>query len=143
VAPKPLPSEEQIKALLTPPPDPDPAPPVDQNSLLAGIAKEWILDRGGEKGQVYFPHLAHIVNNVRVEQEASVCQVCHHTTQAGLRPVNCSEGACHKFEPTQVSSREKAFHSLCKDCHQERNMGPQKCTQCHKPGNGIDPYRRI
>ncbi len=143
--PEPI-SDAELTALVTPPPPEEvpetnfsqgtpttaPITPTSNNPLLAGIAKEWILNRTGERGAVFFPHLAHVVNNVRMEGEGSVCQVCHHTTQPGFRPTNCSDGNCHKFESTLVVSREKAFHNTCRTCHREENAGPQTCSECHK-----------
>ena len=149
-------SDEEVTALVTPPPVPandeenfSQGTPttatltfVSNNPLLAGIAKEWILNRTGERGAAFFPHLAHVVNNVKVEGEGSVCQVCHHTTQLGFRPTNCSDGACHKFQPGIVVSREKAFHGTCRTCHREENAGPQTCSQCHKQGTPLEVMLR-
>lgn len=139
----PVPTETEITALVTPPPVEErqfsqgtptaaPQPISSDNPLLAGIAREWILNRSGERGAVFFPHLAHAINNVKVQGEDSVCQVCHHTTQVGFRPQNCSDGNCHKFQATDVVSRKKAFHGTCRTCHREENAGPRKCSDCHK-----------
>lgn len=133
-APKPAPPPEpkpQTKASTPPKPKPQTRPPLG-DARLAGIASDWMLDKNGPKrGPVLFTHLAHIKSYVAKEQEAEVCQVCHHTNKVGAKPGNCSTGPCHKFEPTAVPSREKAFHGSCRTCHRAEGSGPQKCSECH------------
>ena len=86
-----------------------------------------MLDIGGNKGQVFFPHHDHL-DYVDVETEADNCQVCHHTTEPPAIPSTC--GACHGT--TDAPSRKDAFHDNCKNCHREAG-GPTKCTACHNP----------
>ncbi len=144
VKPVPVTEEEIREAVTPPPPKEDPAPAIaatkvddSESPHLAGLAQDWIMNRTGERGEVFFPHLMHIANHVEVENEANVCQVCHHTTKPGVRPTNCSDGGCHKFEATEVVSRKKAFHGTCRTCHRETNSGPQKCSQCHNSESSL------
>jgi hypothetical protein len=98
---------------------------------LAGVPNDWMLDLKGSRGKVFFPHLKHQQKYITGQKEAEVCLVCHHKDQAGGRMRNCSDGACHKFEPTAVPNREAAFHGTCRTCHREEGSGPQKCSECH------------
>jgi len=97
---------------------------------LASVPRNMTFNKNGmEKGEVFFPHLSHN-KYVKPEKEAENCQVCHHTTKAGAQPVAC--GDCHKLQPTiDTPNREKAFHGTCRNCHQEEQAGPQKCSECH------------
>ncbi len=40
---------------------------------------------------------------------------------------------CHEKEPGKIEGFGKDWaHKNCKGCHQEKNMGPTKCGECHK-----------
>ncbi|MCG8605713.1 hypothetical protein MJD09_12040, partial [bacterium] len=140
---KKLVAEEKKQPEAKPEPTPTPQVPKPQtpprsssqssgDARLNRIPKDWMLGLNGPKrGPVFFPHQLHLAGAVTVEREAEVCIVCHHTSQAGATMTNCSDGACHKFEPTAAPSREKAFHANCRSCHREEDAGPQKCRECH------------
>lgn len=122
-----------------PPPTPAPQPaeqPAPQTQPSAPVAtassprgpEDMMLDTHGSRGKVYFPHRAHF-QYVNVEQEAGMCQVCHHTTPPSQTPTAC--GSCHQVQPTATPSREKAFHGTCRTCHREEQAGPTRCSDCH------------
>lgn len=139
----PVPTSVETEDLTVPPPVSVPEPAVTDtipnpdtktassgDDRLDGVDAEWTLDLDGRKGPVHFPHFAHN-DYVSTEGEGEVCQVCHHQSKAGATPGNCTDGACHKFQSTDVVKREKAFHGNCKVCHREEQAGPRKCSECH------------
>lgn len=100
-------------------------------SRLVGIPNDWQLNLRGGRGKVLFPHFKHLNGILVAGTKQEVCQVCHHTTEAGKRPTNCSDNGCHLRTTTKVSKREDAFHGTCRACHRQERRGPRKCAQCH------------
>lgn len=124
------PKPAEVPKPETPTAKPPAKPAATGSGRLAGVPDTWMLNLKGQKGKVFFPHLKH-QKYITGFKEAEVCLVCHHKSKAGERPGNCSDGACHKFEPTAVANREGAFHGNCRACHREEGSGPQKCSECH------------
>jgi hypothetical protein len=62
---------------------------------------------------------------------AEDCATCHHNSPAGQTP-SCSK--CHKVSTakgTTVPALKDAYHRKCIGCHQEADMGPTGCMECH------------
>jgi hypothetical protein len=67
------------------------------------------------------------------------CITCHHLYEDG-KPVKgeSSEGTscleCHPLKATKGGGINlmKAYHLMCKGCHEEKKSGPVMCGQCHK-----------
>ena len=67
-----------------------------------------VIDLPASMGKVSFPHKKH---------------------QEMLK--DCSK--CHVKGPGKIAELGKDWaHKTCKGCHQEKNMGPTKCGDCHK-----------
>ncbi|MBW2266123.1 MAG: cytochrome c3 family protein [Deltaproteobacteria bacterium] len=72
--------------------------------------------------------------------ELDECSVCHHVYEDGKKvddesseDKRCSD--CHKVKSGyQARPLMKAYHDLCKSCHQESRVGPITCGECHTPG---------
>lgn len=77
----------------------------------------------------------HDQHNENAEIES--CNVCHHLYENGKRleddsseGMECSE--CHLSENEKYPiSLVKAYHLMCKGCHQQRKAGPVMCAECH------------
>lgn len=76
------------------------------------------INLSAKMGDVAFPHATH-------QDIVSDCTECHHT---GMDTPNCHD--CHGSDAAAPKTKD-AFHSLCKDCHQDQG-GPTGCKDCHK-----------
>ena len=78
-------------------------------------------------GKVLFDHKEHTA----ASGYAIECSDCHHDIEDPQeRPTACGE--CHMKDSDEDSpKRADAFHTLCKDCHDESGLGPVECFQCH------------
>ncbi|MBF0225474.1 MAG: hypothetical protein HQK76_08480 [Desulfobacterales bacterium] len=78
------------------------------------------------------------------DPEARACKTCHQSEEEGVLPTVCAD--CH--DPSDVEGQQKimnfqkrsdAFHSQCEDCHNAKQIGPNKtqenpnirCNWCH------------
>lgn len=79
--------------------------------LFAGVAlaEETIVLPSKEAGDVPFTHKKH-------QESLRSCEPCHTTASGG------------KIE----GLTKETAHKLCKDCHVQREVGPIKCSECHK-----------
>ncbi len=63
------------------------------------------------------------------------CSVCHHVYEGGKKAEGASsEGqACSECHMKGKSTRPliKAYHGMCRGCHEERKAGPVQCGECH------------
>lgn len=81
---------------------------------------------------------AHDEHNEKADIEA--CSVCHHLYQFGEKvedasseDMRCSD--CHHVKRgSPARPLMKAYHDLCKTCHQQNRVGPITCGECHTPG---------
>lgn len=67
------------------------------------------------------------------------CITCHHLYEEGkLIKDESSEGTscleCHPIKATKENKINlmKAYHLMCKGCHEEKKSGPVMCGDCHK-----------
>lgn len=61
-----------------------------------------------KNGDVTFPHKKH--------KDMMACTTCHETDNGG-----------------KIAALGKDWaHKTCKGCHEEKKMGPTKCSDCHK-----------
>ena len=87
----------------------------------------------GERPPAAFVHEEH---NEKAEIEE--CNVCHHVYKDGelvedesSEDMECSD--CHNVKGGyQTRPLMKAYHDLCKRCHQENKSGPITCGECHR-----------
>ena len=84
---------------------------------------------------------AHDEHNEKAELEE--CNVCHHVYKDGKKIADessegqeCSE--CHRLKANEDNSIPlmKAYHDMCKGCHQRtkaegKKSGPLTCGECH------------
>ncbi len=73
-----------------------------------------------KQGAVTFNHQQH-------QGAIADCSTCHHN---GVDAGGCR--SCH--DGVKASDSKKAFHALCKDCHQKSESGKvagKKCSECH------------
>ena len=58
------------------------------------------------------------------------CSGCHHKWDREKMdsPANCV--TCHGYE-AKVTLLQ-AFHGTCRGCHQDNEMGPVRCLECHR-----------
>jgi hypothetical protein len=80
-----------------------------------------------------FPHEEH-----NEAAEIYECNVCHHVYEDGKKlefesseDMRCAD--CHPLESGEGDppALMKAFHMNCKGCHEQQNLGPIMCGQCH------------
>ena len=89
-------------------------------------------DRDRLKPMVPFDHDVHAMYD---------CNACHHMWVDGeLDPhadsigMECSD--CHLAEPEATEmDLIRAYHLMCRTCHQEEKAGPILCGECHTGGN--------
>ena len=75
-------------------------------------------------GKVLFTHSVH------TDDYTSDCLDCHHNIEDD-ETYNCSE--CHEETGDEdLLSREDAFHTQCRGCHEELDAGPVDCITCHE-----------
>ncbi len=73
-----------------------------------------------------FAHLDHVTEN---------CLVCHHNYNDDTGGDPCMY--CHVINVEVAPLLEQQFHTLCRDCHEERQLegatgGPtRRCLSCH------------
>ncbi len=97
--------------------------------LAAGYAwHHWQNDLRAERPMLplTFAHLDH---------QAVNCIACHHNFVDDTGQGLCFD--CHKTDPAVNALMEEQFHSLCRDCHVEKQRlgedgGPtRRCIDCH------------
>ncbi len=67
--------------------------------------------------------------------QATICQVCHHNSPAGLKPPQCA--SCHGEAYSDPNGLKPgllgAYHLQCMECHKKMEISkPASCTDCHK-----------
>lgn len=73
-----------------------------------------------------FAHMDHVTVN---------CIDCHHNYVDDTGDGNCM--TCHMTDEELWQDLEKQFHTLCRDCHAEREATgedggpPRRCISCH------------
>lgn len=95
-----------------------------------------LADKAFEDSQRPAAVFVHEEHNEKAEIEE--CNVCHHLYKYGKKvedesseDMGCSD--CHKVKsgsPTRPFM--KAYHDLCKSCHQANKAGPVTCGECHQ-----------
>jgi predicted CXXCH cytochrome family protein len=88
---------------------------------------------GRQRPAAVFPHEEH--NETAGLDE---CSTCHHQYEGDTKVEDestegqpCSD--CHNVKqghPTRPLM--KAYHNLCKGCHEENGKGPVTCGECHR-----------
>jgi hypothetical protein len=84
------------------------------------------MDRSKQAGQL--PPYFH-------DDQATVCQGCHHNSPASVKPPNCI--TCHGAPFDQASLMKPgiigAYHQQCMGCHEVMEIKkPKECVDCHK-----------
>ena len=75
-------------------------------------------------GNILFDHKGHTSES----GYAYDCDACHlHGDED--EPTACGE--CHEPESEDLIKRSDAFHDQCKGCHEDEELGPVKCAECH------------
>ena len=79
-------------------------------SGFAGAADDAVVVLPAKNGNVTFPHKKH------QDMKEMACTTCHETDKGG-----------------KIAALGKDWaHKTCKGCHEEKKMGPTKCSDCHK-----------
>jgi hypothetical protein len=98
---------------------------------MATLEDSGFKDR--QRPAAIFAHDAH-----SEKAEIDECNVCHHVYKEGKKIADdssegqeCSE--CHQLKAYQENAIPlmKAYHALCKGCHQRKKGGPLTCGECH------------
>ena len=77
-------------------------------------------------GSVLFDHKVHTSEN----GYGIDCEDCHHNLEdEGEEATSCGE--CHDVEGEDALKRSEAFHTQCVGCHEDEDMGPINCSECH------------
>jgi len=80
--------------------------------FCAGFARadmdDTVVVLPAKNGNINFPHKKH--------KDMMACTTCHETDKGG-----------------KIAALGKDWaHKTCKGCHEEKKMGPTKCSECHK-----------
>ncbi|MDI6790607.1 MAG: cytochrome c3 family protein [Thermodesulfobacteriota bacterium] len=105
--------------------------PVYSQEDIVSLQNSAFKDR--QRPAAVFPHDQH-----NEKAEIKECNVCHHVYEGGNKLQDeSSEGQacsdCHNVKEVYPTRRlMKAYHDLCKGCHQENKKGPITCGECHR-----------
>ena len=100
-------------------------------ALLAGAG--WLISLGQVRLRAERPMLP--VTFAHIDHRQVNCVTCHHNFVDQTGPGFCFD--CHKTDPTVSALVENQFHTLCRDCHLEKQRlhedgGPtRRCIDCH------------
>lgn len=72
------------------------------------------------------------------ENQATICQGCHHNSPASVKPPSCV--SCHNRPFDEVNLMRPgllgAYHQQCMGCHEAMEIKkPKECVECHKERN--------
>ena len=66
------------------------------------------------------------------------CAACHHSFDKKGQLVRGEDSAgtpcadCHAVKNAKGTPLMRAYHGMCKGCHEKAGKGPTACGQCHK-----------